>query len=143
MRAVAGVASFVGSRLDTAEITTNGIVGDRVVHVRGPEGVRTSRRYHDLLGLPSELLFWSGVALIPFVATLVMVIRPNAAPTGVVAAIVAINFAWVAASLFVAFGPVFAPTLIGKVFVCAQAAMVLLFGELQVTALRRSARALA
>ncbi len=96
-----------------------------------------------MLGLPSALLFWSGVALIPFVATLVMVIRANAAPAGVVAAIIAINFAWVAASLFVAFGPVFAPTLIGKVFVCAQAAMVFLFGELQFTALRRSGRAMA
>ena len=98
---------------------------------------------HDLLGLPSALLFWSGVALIPFVATLVMVIRANAAPVGVVAAIVAINFAWVAASLFVAFGPVFAPSLIGKVFVCAQAAMVFLFAELQITGLRRSGRAIA
>ena len=92
---------------------------------------------HDLLGLPSQLLFWSGVALIPFVATLVMIIRANAAPAGVMAAIIAINFARVAGSLFVAFGPVFPPTLIGKVFVCAQTAMVFLFGELQFTALRR------
>ena len=98
---------------------------------------------HDLLGLPPALLFWSGVALIPFVATLVMVLRANAAPAGVVAAIIATNFAWVAGSLFVAFGPVFAPTLIGKAFVCAQAAMVFLFGELQFTALRRSGRAMA
>ena len=98
---------------------------------------------HDLLGLPSALLFWSGVALIPFVATLVMVIRANAAPVGVVAAIVAINFAWVAASLFVAFGPMLAPTLIGKVFVCAQAAMVFLFAELQIAGLRRWGRAVA
>jgi hypothetical protein len=92
---------------------------------------------HELLGLPSQLLFWSGAALIPFVATLVMIIRANAAPTGAMAAIIAINFVWVAGSLFVAFGPMFAPTLIGKVFVCAQAAMVFLFGELQFTALRR------
>lgn len=49
------VKTLAGERLDTAEITTNGIVGDRVVHVRGPEGVRTSRRYHDLLGLHATL----------------------------------------------------------------------------------------
>ncbi len=98
---------------------------------------------HYLLGLPSALLFWSGVSLIPFVATLVMVIRANTAPAGVLAAIIATNFAWVAASLFVAFGPVFAPTLIGKVFACAQAAMVFLFAEFQITALRRSGRATA
>ncbi|MFN0027167.1 MAG: MOSC domain-containing protein [Acidimicrobiales bacterium] len=49
------VKSLAGERLDTAEITTNGIVGDRVVHVRGPEGVRTSRRHHNLLGLHATL----------------------------------------------------------------------------------------
>lgn len=92
---------------------------------------------HDLLGLPAALLFWSGIALILFVATLVMIIRANAAPAGVISAIIAINFAWVAGSLFVAFGPVFVPSLIGKVFVCVQAAMVFLFGELQFIALRR------
>ena len=38
-----------------AEITTNGIVGDRIVHVRGPEGVRTSRRHHNLIGVHATL----------------------------------------------------------------------------------------
>lgn len=89
------------------------------------------------LGLPSALLFWSGVALIPFVATLVMVARANAAPAGVIPAIIAINFAWIAGSLYVAFGPTFAPSIIGKVFVCAQAAAVFLLAELQVVGLRR------
>jgi uncharacterized protein YcbX len=49
------VKTLGGERLDTAELTANGIVGDRVVHVRGPEGVRTSRRHHDLLGLHAVL----------------------------------------------------------------------------------------
>ena len=49
------VKTLGGERLDSAEITPNGIVGDRVVHVRGPEGVRTSRRHHDLLGLHAVL----------------------------------------------------------------------------------------
>jgi MOSC domain-containing protein len=49
------VKTLAGERLDIAEITTNGIVGDRVVHVRGPEGVRTSRRHHGLLGLHAAL----------------------------------------------------------------------------------------
>jgi hypothetical protein len=91
-----------------------------------------------LLSLPSGLLFWSGVALIPFVATLVMVVRAKVVPAGVLPAIIAINFAWIAGSLFVAFGPMFAPTIIGKVFVCVQAAAVFLFAELQVTGLRRA-----
>lgn len=49
------VKTLAGERLATAEITTNGILGDRIVHVRGPEGVRTSRRHHNLLGLHATL----------------------------------------------------------------------------------------
>ena len=49
------VKTFAGERLETAELTANGIPGDRVVHVRGPEGVRTSRRQHHLLGLHGTL----------------------------------------------------------------------------------------
>ncbi len=49
------VKTLSGERLDTAELTTNGIVGDRVVHVRGPEGVRTSRRHHNLIGQHATL----------------------------------------------------------------------------------------
>jgi hypothetical protein len=93
---------------------------------------------HALLGLPSALLFWAGVALIPFVAALGMIIRTNAAPAGAMATIIGANFAWVAASLYGAFGPTFGPTLLGQVFVCAQAAAVLLFAELQVMGLRRN-----
>ena len=36
--------TLAGECLETAELTANGIAGDRIVHVRGPEGVRTSRR---------------------------------------------------------------------------------------------------
>jgi uncharacterized protein YcbX len=45
------VKTLAGEALQSAELTFNGIVGDRTVHVRGPEGVRTSRRHHRLLGL--------------------------------------------------------------------------------------------
>jgi hypothetical protein len=93
-------------------------------------------------GLPSELLLWAGFACIPFAALIAFVLRGKTAPAGVIVAIIAINIAWVIASLFVAFGPMFAPTLIGKVFVVAQAATVALFAELQIIGLRR-ARAMA
>jgi len=49
------VKTLGGEALESAVLTTNGIVGDRVVHVRGPEGVRTSRRHHNLLGLHAAL----------------------------------------------------------------------------------------
>ena len=49
------VKTLAGERLEAAELTANGIPGDRIVHVRGPEGVRTSRRQHHLLGLHGTL----------------------------------------------------------------------------------------
>lgn len=49
------VKSLAGERLHTAELSRTGIPGDRIVHVRGPEGVRTSRRQHRLLGLHGTL----------------------------------------------------------------------------------------
>jgi uncharacterized protein YcbX len=45
------VKTLAGEALERAELTPGGIPGDRLVHVRGPEGVRTSRRHHRLLGL--------------------------------------------------------------------------------------------
>ncbi len=93
---------------------------------------------HDLLGLPSALLFWSGLALIPFIALLAWILRSNA--TALVPVVIGLNFVWVAASLYVVFGPSFAPTLPGQVFVCAQAAVVFILAELQVIGLRRVQR---
>jgi uncharacterized protein YcbX len=49
------VKTLAGEPMKTAELTHNGITGDRLVHVRGPEGVRTSRRHHRLLGLHATL----------------------------------------------------------------------------------------
>ncbi|MGL6280364.1 MAG: MOSC domain-containing protein [Gaiella sp.] len=49
------VKSLAGERLPSADLTVDGVAGDRLVHVRGPEGVRTSRRQHRLLGLHGTL----------------------------------------------------------------------------------------
>lgn len=45
------VKSLAGERLTTTAVGFNGLPGDRTVWVRGPEGVRTSRRQYHLLGL--------------------------------------------------------------------------------------------
>jgi uncharacterized protein YcbX len=45
------VKSLAGERLTTTAVGFNGFPGDRTVWVRGPEGVRTSRRQYRLLGL--------------------------------------------------------------------------------------------
>jgi len=49
------VKSLAGEPLTVATLTPEGIPGDRIVHVRGPEGVRTARRHHRLLGLHAAL----------------------------------------------------------------------------------------
>ena len=49
------VKSLAGERLSTATLAADGIHGDRIVCVRGPEGVRTSRRHYRLLGLRGTL----------------------------------------------------------------------------------------
>ncbi len=50
------VKSMAGERLDWAEVTTDGIVGDRIVHVSGPGGrIITSRTHPRLLGLHGSL----------------------------------------------------------------------------------------
>lgn len=49
------VKSLAGEFLRSADLTFNGIRHDRIVHVRGPEGVRTARRQYRLLGLQGSL----------------------------------------------------------------------------------------
>jgi uncharacterized protein YcbX len=49
------VKSLAGEALSAADLGSDGIPGDRTVRVRGPEGVRTSRRQYRLLGLRGTL----------------------------------------------------------------------------------------
>ncbi|HYN08476.1 MAG TPA: MOSC N-terminal beta barrel domain-containing protein [Vicinamibacterales bacterium] len=49
------VKSLAGEPLSTAVVGPDGIPGDRIVRVRGPEGVRTSRRQYRLIGLRGTL----------------------------------------------------------------------------------------
>lgn len=93
---------------------------------------------HAMFGLPAALMFWAGVSLIPFLGLLVTILRTGS--SALVPPLIGVNFAWVLASLYVAFGPTFAPTLLGQIFVCAQAAVVFVLAELQVFGLRRGAR---
>ena len=49
------VKSLAGESLTTSALEQGGIPGDRIVRVRGPEGVRTSRRQYRMLGLRGTL----------------------------------------------------------------------------------------
>lgn len=49
------VKTLAGERLPMTTLTTDGLPFDRIVQVHGPEGVRTSRRHYQLLGLRGTL----------------------------------------------------------------------------------------
>jgi hypothetical protein len=49
------VKTLAGEPLPEVVVGSDGIRGDRIVRVRGPEGVRTSRRHYRLLGLRGTL----------------------------------------------------------------------------------------
>jgi uncharacterized protein len=49
------VKTLAGEPLSTTPLEETGIPGDRIVRVRGPEGVRTARRHFRLLGLRGTL----------------------------------------------------------------------------------------
>jgi len=49
------VKSLAGEQVDEATIGADGIGGDRIVRVVGPEGLRTARRHYRLLGLRGTL----------------------------------------------------------------------------------------
>lgn len=93
-----------------------------------------------LLGLPAGLQRMAGLLCVPFVAWFALLSRRGSVPRGSMAAVVAVNFAWVAASLWVAFGGTWQPTGAGIAFVLAQALAVLAFAELGWMGLRAARR---
>jgi uncharacterized protein len=49
------VKSLAGERVSSTTLALDGLAGDRIVRVRGPEGVRSARRHYRLLGLRGSL----------------------------------------------------------------------------------------
>lgn len=95
-----------------------------------------------LLSLPSGLIFWGGVALVPIAIFLFVMARGNEVPRSWLAEIVFINMAWVCASFLVLFSGWVQPNLLGTLFIVGQAFAVGLFALLEGAALK-SARAVA
>ena len=93
-----------------------------------------------LTGLPSNLLFWAGVVLLPWTALLVYFARRSAMSRIAMIDIAAINALWVAASIGVLVAGLVSPNMLGVAFVLIQAAAVLLFTVLQMGVLRSSAQ---
>jgi hypothetical protein len=93
------------------------------------------------LELPAPLLFGAGLALVPFVAMLVVVARRQTVSRLVLIDIIAINALWVIGSVVLLVSGAVAPNLLGILFVSAQAVAVALFAELQFVGMRRAAAA--
>jgi len=96
-----------------------------------------------LLGLPVNLLRGAGLVLVPFVVLVAWAAARAQAPGGVVWAIIAMNGAWVIASVALLLSGLVQPTAWGYAFVIAQAVVVGAFAELQVVGARKSATTIA
>ncbi len=90
------------------------------------------------LGLPAALLRFAGIALLPVAAVVAwLALQTSPGRTGV-QAIIAANFAWVAASILLLLAGGVNPTALGIAFVIFQAVVVGVLGELQYMGLRRT-----
>ena len=89
------------------------------------------------LGLPAPLLRFAGIALLPFAAVVGWLALQTSPARAAVQAIVAANFAWVAASILLLAAGGVNPTALGIAFVIFQAVVVGCLGELQYMAARR------
>ncbi len=94
-----------------------------------------------LLGLPPGLLRGAGLALLPVAGFVAWLARQPATPRRGVELLVALNLAWVAASLLLLVSGWVSPTGLGTAFVLAQAALVAAFAAMEAGALRRTATA--
>ena len=83
-----------------------------------------------LLQLPVVLLRGAGLFLVPFVACVAVLSRMQQVPPRAMAAVVAINAAWVVASIWLVVGGPFQPSILGTAFVLMQAAVVAVFADL-------------
>jgi hypothetical protein len=91
-----------------------------------------------LLGLPPGLLRGAGAALLPFALFVWWLSAQPAVSRRAAWAVVVINALWTADSIWLLLSGHVAPTGLGTVYVIGQAAIVLLFAELQYVGLRRS-----
>ena len=94
-----------------------------------------------LLAVPEPLLRYAGIALVPFVAFVAVAARRPSVPRATILAIIALNVAWVAASVWLLLGGRIQPNTLGYAFIIAQAVVVALFAEIQYVGLRRAASA--
>ena len=94
--------------------------------------------FASLLQLPVELVREAGLILLPFAAFVGFVASRREPARVAVWTIIALNAVWVVDSILLLFTGWVAPNALGYVFVIAQAAMVLVFADLEYRGLKRS-----
>jgi hypothetical protein len=90
------------------------------------------------LGLAVGLLRWSGIILVPFAAFVARLATRERLQRPVVFAVVACNALWALDSVLLLVTGWVEPTILGEVFVVAQATVVAVLAELEFIGLRRS-----
>jgi hypothetical protein len=92
----------------------------------------------EFLQLPSSLLLFAGLFLLPYAGALVYLSRRDTLPRWAVWAVVVTNVAWAVDCVLLAFSGWVSPTLLGYGFILMQAIVVIAFAELQYVGMRRS-----
>jgi hypothetical protein len=92
------------------------------------------------LGLSAGLLRGAGMVLVPFVALLLVAARAPRISPALAWTVIAVNGAWIAASVLLVVERLAAPTALGTAFVLAQAAAVALFTVLEYAGVRGARR---
>jgi hypothetical protein len=94
-----------------------------------------------LLSVPTVVMRSAGVMLLPFAAMVFFFSRPAQLTPARVRAVIALNVAWVGASILVLVTGWLQPSMLGVAFVVFQALVVAALAELQFTGLRRASAA--
>jgi hypothetical protein len=92
-----------------------------------------------LLAVPAPALRAAGLCLVPFALFVASLSRAGAPSRSRVGAVIALNAAWVAASVVVLLAGWIHPNPLGLAFVVGQAVAVAVLAEMQYGALRRAA----
>ena len=95
------------------------------------------------LGVPSALLRYAGISLLPFALVVAYLARRQDLSTAGVWAVIAANALWALDSVALLFTGWIEPTMLGYAFIAFQAVVVALLAELQFVGIRRLSTAAA
>ncbi len=90
------------------------------------------------LQLPASLLVTAGLSLFVYAAVVAWMSRRESVPRAALWLVIGCNLAWAVDCVAIAAGPWFAPSLLGELFLGANALTVLLFADLEFLGLRRA-----